>query len=275
MTNSISNAQHLKDEQYKTSANLKMRMALYEHSKGPKQQSWHDFVLDHLALEISDRVIDFGCGHAVLWQKLKEIGSLPTDLTLVDLSEGMLQEARAALGDDPTYIAHDLNQPLETDQTYDALIALHMLYHLDDPLAGLDNMVARLNSKGSAYIGLNQPGGFREMYRLINRFETRETVPSQGINPPPHPDVVVKHLKNSFERNETIVSEGAVYVSNAKPLCDYILSMETLHGNRYQDPDRRDALFAFLTEEVVRAVNNDGALILRKAAVLLKFDGKK
>lgn len=112
------------------------RVGLYERFlTGPSLQ---DLRVDAIG-DLSDRdVIDIGCGNALVWAAAKARDALPKSLTLVDISAGMLEEARARLSPFPVRtLEHDLNRPLGLGRDFDLLTAFHMLYHLADPFAAV------------------------------------------------------------------------------------------------------------------------------------------
>ncbi len=79
----------------------------------------------------NQRVLDMGCGtgrHA-LW-----LAHQGADVTAIDFSKGMLDQARAKPGADAvTWLTHDLHQPLPfNDHTFDAVVSGLVLEHIRD-----------------------------------------------------------------------------------------------------------------------------------------------
>jgi 2-polyprenyl-3-methyl-5-hydroxy-6-metoxy-1,4-benzoquinol methylase len=97
-------------------------------------------------------ILDFGCGSAVL---LKSLSAAGFNLTGVDVSPGMLAEARRTMESVPQRERaklYEVNAQLEgphAEQTYDGIFCLGVLEYLEDPQA----LLAHLNS-------LLKPGGF-------------------------------------------------------------------------------------------------------------------
>lgn len=95
-------------------------------------------------------------------------------LTLSDLSPGMVQEAvdrcqSLSFGWVVGKQADATHLPFE-DDSFDAVIAMHMLYHLPDPSKGLAEMHRVLKPGGFLAVTTNGAGNRRELYRLTTVF---------------------------------------------------------------------------------------------------------
>ena len=62
-----------------------------------------------------------------------------------------------------------------------------------------------------------------------------------------------------------------LYVTDAKPVLNYILSAPHLHGERYSNADRHAELLAFLDSEITQTCRDQGAYRIRCHSVLLEF----
>ena len=87
---------YLKSQQYQNSLNLEARMRLHQRFSTNKY-GWPKWVFDHLAIPSESRILELGCGTALLW--LENSGRIPEDwsITLSDFSPGMLQQAQLNL----------------------------------------------------------------------------------------------------------------------------------------------------------------------------------
>ena len=92
------------------------------------------------------------------------------DLTLSDLSPGMVREAvercRALPFGSVRGLATDATALPFDDGTFDAVIAMHMLYHLKDPAKGIAEMHRVLKPDGFLAATTNGIGNMRKMYEL-------------------------------------------------------------------------------------------------------------
>lgn len=249
------------------------RVALYDlFAQGPSLQ---DLRLDEAAIGRDESVIDFGCGNALTWARAMQRGELPQDLTLVDLSVGMLAAAGELLGEaSPMLIEHDLNEPLSHDRSFDVACAFHMLYHLAKPFEAMDEILRHIRQGGRGIIHLNAPDHLSALRKLVHAFEGADTGPDKFIQGEPYPEAAKDHWRAKFVSCEAVDTIQELHVTESGPLLDYILSIETLHGNRYQDPDRKEAFADFLEAKVAEAKEITGYLLIQTHSVLLKFDGK-
>ena len=86
------------------------------------------------ALELAgrplQRVLDLGAGTGLLARAVRAAHP-GTALTLLDGSAGMLEQARAALREDATYVTGDLASPLPAGP-WDAIVSALAIHHLED-----------------------------------------------------------------------------------------------------------------------------------------------
>lgn len=155
-------------DQYKDSRNLKARGNLHARYAN---RNWFDWVADHLCLSPNSDVIDIGCGTGWFWSSV--VGHLPGDLrlTLVDISEGMVTEAVQHLSPNRHFggIAGqtaDAAALPSADRTFDAAIAMHMLYHVPVPETAIDEMARVLRPDGLAAITTNGDANLGELFDL-------------------------------------------------------------------------------------------------------------
>src|SRR5215216_4192737 len=131
----FSDQEYLKNDQYKDSSNLDARVAIHKRfSMNP--YGWMNWVFDHLLkLPEGAEILELGCGPGYLWQE--NIRRIPAGwrVTLSDLSPGMLDAAWRNLvvtGRAFQFKEIDAQSIPFEDETFDAVIANFMLYHMPD-----------------------------------------------------------------------------------------------------------------------------------------------
>lgn len=146
------------------------------------EAGWFEWIAGKLPLKSGDRVLDIGCGPGWFWAAT--VGSLPEnlDLTLSDLSPGMVQEAvercqALPFGSVRGQQADAGALPFE-DSSFDAVIAMHMLYHLPDPAAGIAEMHRVLKPGGFLAVTTNGIGNMRGLYELTTVFGSAPVDPA-------------------------------------------------------------------------------------------------
>jgi ubiquinone/menaquinone biosynthesis C-methylase UbiE len=126
---------YLKTDQYRDATNLNARIEIHQRfSTNP--QGWFPWVWDTLEkLPQTARVLELGCGAGSLWTTCPERIPAGWNLTLSDLSEGMLQAAwrnLVVIGRGIKFDQIDAQSIPYPDETFDIIIANHMLYHVPD-----------------------------------------------------------------------------------------------------------------------------------------------
>ena len=248
----------MSEQQYATSANLQARIALHERfSTNP--QSWPSWMFDQLDLLPTSQILEIGGGTGALWRE--NVARMPTgwQITLSDLSAGMLAQAKAALSDDPRFRFEQIDAqsiPFAAE-AFDAVIANHMLYHVPDRPRALREIRRMLKPNGRLYAATNGNDHLRELKMLVQTFT---------------PDTEIDFFSTPFKL-ENGLGQLAPYFANVTmrrfdcdllvtetaPLVDYILSTERIA------PERRDELTAFITDALDQ---HNGALHIHKASGL-------
>ena len=161
----------LRDDQYADSSNLDARAALHREY-GTAERGWFDWVFDRFVLPADARVLEVGCGPGYLWRETADRVPDEWRVTLTDLSEGMVAEAREALAGDPRYafdVADAESLPFP-DDAFDAVVANHMLYHVPDRDAALAEFRRVLEPGGRLYAATNGERSMRRLRELQDRF---------------------------------------------------------------------------------------------------------
>ena len=103
-------------------------------------------------------VLDVGSGTGTFAQAWTQAGG-SKDLTLLDPSRAMLryaQQAFAADGLDPA-IAECGIEEFQSDKTYDAVLASHVLEHFNDPSATMGHLANLVTPGGRLYLVVSKP----------------------------------------------------------------------------------------------------------------------
>jgi len=164
-------------EQYRNDANLSARINLHRRfSTSPI--SWNRWVFNQMQLPESARVLELGAGTCVLWGENRD--RLPAGLELVasDSSDGMLRAAREQLGGMRGVELRQMDAAgiPDGDQTFDVVIANHMLYHVPDRAAVFSEVVRVLRPSGRFYAATNGTAHMEELDELIGKPEKRAMI---------------------------------------------------------------------------------------------------
>jgi len=176
--------QYLKTDQYKDPSNLDARVAIHQRFS-TNTYGWFRWVFDTLLkLHEHAKVLELGCGPGYMWQD--NVNRIPSgwNITLSDLSPGMVDAAWRNLvitGRAFQFKEIDAQSiPLE-DESLDGVIANHMLYHVPDRSRALAEIRRVLRPNGHLFattIGLNH---LKEMSNWIRRVNPGTDFISFGI----------------------------------------------------------------------------------------------
>jgi ubiquinone/menaquinone biosynthesis C-methylase UbiE len=126
---------YLQTDQYRDASNLNARITIHQRfSTNP--QGWFPWVWDVLtSLPTKAKVLELGCGSGALWMACPERIPAGWSITLSDFSAGMLDSAwrnLVTLGHGFKFEQIDAQSIPYADETFDIVIANHMLYHVPD-----------------------------------------------------------------------------------------------------------------------------------------------
>lgn len=172
---------YLKSDQYKDSSNLEARIELHRRfSTNP--YGWCRWVFDALLkLPANARILELGCGPGLLWKE--NAGRIPAgwNIILSDLSPGMLDAAwrnLVVIGRAFKFEGIDAQSIPYPEETFDAIIANHMLYHVPDRPKAIAEIQRVLKPAGHLFattIGRNHLKEMADWLRQVsieNRFES-------------------------------------------------------------------------------------------------------
>lgn len=252
-------------EQYKDSSNFRQRVALYARF-GTNRYSFYRWVFDQFDLSRVAAILELGCGPGFLWRQNAD--RLPTNTTIVvsDFSHGMVREARASLGSkvgaanfcqlDATLL------PFKTG-SLDAVMAMAMLYHVEDRPAAFREIRRVLREGGRLYASTMGRAHMRELHEIAGRVFGANRLANAaerfGL------ETGYDQLKAAFANVEVKRYQNSMHVTESQPVIDYFLSAARM---RHIPPSLLEGLRVELDREIAAqngiAVSNDfGVLIAR------------
>jgi ubiquinone/menaquinone biosynthesis C-methylase UbiE len=261
MPDNTTDPQFIKDEQYRNSSNLGARIRLHEFYSTNTHDMFHHLFDLLLATCGSDgRVLEIGCGRGDLWKK--NIDRVPDawDVTLTDLSDGMLDDAQAMLGDGAArfnWQTADIQELPFEDNRFDMVVANFMLYHVPDIQKGLREVARVLKPGGVLHSATNGSRHMRELEML-----TEDVIPGYTYTPWHSSfslDNGTAQLEQVFDDVILVRRDDAISTSDAQPIVDYLLS-----GNRIDTTD--DSVIAEMTRLIQQRIDENGHFHVTKSA---------
>jgi ubiquinone/menaquinone biosynthesis C-methylase UbiE len=159
-------------QQYGTSKNLEARIDLHERFS-TNSYRWMLWVFDHFDLPEPCRVLELGCGVGKLWLENADRIRPTWDITLSDFSAAMLATTKAnlaAVHASFEFQQIDIEQIPFSPNTFDAVIANHMLYYARDLDAALTEISRVLKPGGTLYASTNGLNHLKEIDDLMVGF---------------------------------------------------------------------------------------------------------
>jgi len=139
--------QDLVCEQYATDANIRSRIDLHTRFS-TTTVSYPRWAFDGYDFGDEADVLEVGCGNGLIWHENLDRIPAGWQLTLTDLSPGMIEAARAVLGDRAEYTVADVQELPCENASFDAVIANHMLFHVEDRPRALGEIARVLRPGG-------------------------------------------------------------------------------------------------------------------------------
>lgn len=162
---------YLKTDQYKDSSNLNARIAIHKRfSVNP--YGFHNWIFGTvLKLPPDAKILELGCGPADMWKENADRIPSTWDITLSDLSSGMLDSAWRNLvvtGRNYKFKEIDAQEIPFEDETFDAVIANFMLYHVPNRPRAL-NEIKRVLKPAGHFVAATV--GNHHMKEMIERLQ--------------------------------------------------------------------------------------------------------
>lgn len=164
-------AHYLREVQYRFPDRLEARAVLHRrYGRG----DWFAWLAEEIAFTPGSVVADVGCGAGALWRSAPR--HVPDDLALrlIDSSPGMVAAADATVRaagrwrDVAAIVGDAADLPLP-DHGVDTALAIHMLYHLADPVAGVAELARVTRPGGTMAVVLNRSGTMAELSGLVEQ----------------------------------------------------------------------------------------------------------
>lgn len=199
------------------SGRLVARMALHAYSTN--SQGWFRWLEGRLPL--GGEVLEVGAGTGKLWTEIDHVG-LGLRLTLTDFSEAMCSQLRSIPG--ARVERCDATDLPFADASFDTVVAIHMLYHVDDPAAALKEFARVLRPGGRLAVAVNGRDHLEELRVIgpaVGRPELLRGLVLNDFTAESGADEIARYISDvSVERYPSDLEVPA-----AQPILDYLASL--------------------------------------------------
>ena len=245
------------ETQYATDSNLRARQRLWEYRTD--RFDLFGWVLGLAGpLHAGTAVLDVGCGNGLYLQRMGPTGA---DAVGCDLSYGMLSSARPH----PRLANGDAQAlPFRTN-TFDVVLAPHMLYHVTDRRTAVHELRRVLRSGGTCVAVTNGAGHLSSLRRLIEAAAAKTNPGWEMKNPATQAFSLEngpEQLAAAFETVRVLrpTTPARVEITDPRVVADYVAST----GDHYQPSLHRpwSEIVDEVAEEVAKEVTARGFFLV-------------
>jgi len=161
---------YLRDVQYRDSSRLAARARL--HVKyGTAPVAWFPWLATQVRWPKGARVLEVGCGAGWMWAEAAARLPIDLELTLTDLSGGMVTEAVERVGSLGRYRravgrVADVQELPFRDESFDVVVANYVLHHVPDAGRAVGEMARVLRPDGVAVVACVGDGHLAELHQI-------------------------------------------------------------------------------------------------------------
>ena len=277
--------------QYQNATNISARIRLHKLYT-TNQQGWFPWVFEQCRITDHMHVLELGCGNGALWRE--NFAKIPehNSILLNDISEGMLRDTRreinlleqqrlaaskvehAAASGNPmiasddtrfTFEAFDCHTIPYADNSFDLVIANHVLFYCNDLNAVLEEVRRVLKPDGHFVCSTYGASHMQEITHLVQDFNPQITLSADHLYERFGLENGASLLAPYFSSIDMKCYEDGLFVTESEPLIEYILSC---HGNQNQYIlDRYKDFHAFVSRKTKKGFSitkNAGIFVCKK-----------
>lgn len=215
--------------QYLNSTNVAARIRLHsEYSVN--QEGWFPWLYRMSEIQDGMNILEIGCGNGALW--LENMNHIPPDvhITLSDISDGMLRDARNSINDERfSFSCFNAEKIPFEDESFDVVYANHMLFYCENIDLVVKECRRVLKKGGKLICSTYSKRHMKEITELVQEFDKDIVLSSDVMYERFGLDNGNNILNRYFDSVECIRYEDSIEISDSEPLINYIVSC---HGNQ-------------------------------------------
>jgi ubiquinone/menaquinone biosynthesis C-methylase UbiE len=253
-------------EQYSSSTNLSSRIRIHENYSVNKQD-WHSWLFEQMKLTPDNRVLELGCGDGSFWYKNKKGIPKGLKVTLSDHFTGMLNHAKEKLDDFFDFWYEQINAeeiPFE-ENSFDIVMANHMLYHVPERKQALKEVRRVLKSGGIFYCSTIGKSHLTEFGELLQEFDSSLNYISVNSNAKAFGlENGETQLREYFSYVHLKEFQDGLKITEVKAIIDYLISSDS----NLKDILVLETLQRFMDYLEEQKLNNGGYICVTKSSGL-------
>lgn len=261
----ITNMESRVREQYKSDKNLNIRSNL--HSYNINKIDFDKWCFDQIRFQKNSRILELGCGTGKLWLKNKDYIDKSLDITLSDFSKSMIKVAQRNLKNlEYKFKYQEINAeniPYE-DESFNIIIAQHMLYFVPDIEQAIREVQRILKSNGVFYVTANSCESMMELNKLSEKFAPNLGLDSNGYSDRFDLEHGKLLLEKYFAKVDVEVLNGRIIVNNSEPVVSYKAS--TIQGSSILIGEKKKEFANYLEDYIKK----NGSISITTKACMFK-----
>jgi DNA-binding transcriptional MerR regulator/trans-aconitate methyltransferase len=263
----VTNQNEKIEKQYKSADNLQKRINI--HSYSTAKTSWMPWVFERLQLRSGMKILEIGCGNGLLWQQVMKQLPDQLDIYMTDNSEGMLSKAREMTEQYKEqnekkeihfrFDLKDANNFEIENETFDLIIANHMLYHVSERQNLFHKVKELLNPEGIFCCTTVGDTHMTELHQLVEKFDQGIEVPFDWISKGFRLENGKGQLNQVFSQVSVEKHENDLIVDDVDAIYDYVYSYP---GNAATVLQEHGEKFRSL---IMKKIEQEGAMYIHKS----------
>lgn len=250
----LTNMENTLKSQYQNATNISARINLHK-LYASNRQGWFPWLYEQCRITEPMDILELGCGNGALWKENYDRLPAHIHITLNDISEGMLRDTRREIAllentlptqiirkPEPsstqhhtesrfTFSAFDCHRIPYEDETFDLVLANHVLFYCDHLSDVLDEVRRILRPNGIFICSTYGASHMKEITDLVQEFNSLITLSAEKLYERFGLENGSALLAPFFANIHMKIYEDSLLVDQAEPLIAYILSC---HGNQNQ-----------------------------------------
>lgn len=214
-------------QQYMDSSNLDASIKLQDRFSSNKH-GWYKWTFNNIKLDKKYKVLEIGCGNGVLWSKNIDLLDKDISITLTDVCEDMINNAKKNLSNYSDIfdfqIVDPYNIPFE-NESFDLVIANHILFYMKDVDKVLNEIKRVLKVGGYFYSSTIDSKNMKDLENLVKGFNSNIKISEEKISSNFGLENGEEILSKHFSQIKKYLYEDKLVINDAKGILEYIYSI--------------------------------------------------
>lgn len=189
---------------------------------------WYHWVFRNIDFDSRNDVLELACGNGALWSKNRMYRCESSNIILTEIFDGMINEAKRNLndyGDRFKFMLADLHKLSFDDNSFDIVIANHILFYMNDLDAVLAEIKRVLRPGGQIYCSTIGENHMKELEKLMKSFSGNILLQEEKLYSKFGLENGEEILEEYFGEIERRVYNDRLIVNDANGLLEYVYSI--------------------------------------------------